>query len=182
MAKHYILVDADYIDKFAFDFTVLAERELCQRVEPANLGLWLDCIALDGGLRPRENEVQVVFLHDKDTEELKYFKPGNFATEIDGKAFQDNLGEFALAACPVESLITKGELFVESMKAWLENLEDGTLMLVPDMATYGAQVLQTIGESKGHIVLFSTEAITGRGFDQELISYSVAHALGITKG
>lgn len=181
MAKHYILVDADFIDTFAFDFTVLAERELCQRVKPANLGLWLDCIALDGGLRPGENEVQVAFLHNKDTEGLKHFLPGNFAKEIDGKAFQDNLGEFVLATCPVETVVTKADLFVQSMKAWLETLEDGVLMLVPDMQSYGTQVLQAMAETKGRIMLFTTEKVAGRGFEQELISYSIAHALGITQ-
>ncbi|MCI6643715.1 MAG: hypothetical protein MSH18_05905, partial [Bacteroidales bacterium] len=100
---------------------------------------------------------------------------------LDGKAFQDNLGEFVLATCPVETVVTKADLFVQSMKAWLETLEDGVLMLVPDMQSYGTQVLQAMAETKGRIVLFTTEMVAGRGFEQELISYSVAHALGITQ-
>lgn len=179
MPKHYILVDADFIDTLTFDFTVLAERELDKQLQPANLGLWLDCIALDGGLRPAQNEIQVILLHEKETTALKNFLPNDLKKELDGKAFSDNLGEFLLATCPVEEVVTKGELFSESVQAILEKLDGGTLMLVPNMEAYGAQVLQSLQQQEAHIVLFTTEAVAGRGFEQELIGYSIAHALGI---
>ncbi|MFR1987563.1 MAG: DUF6621 family protein [Prevotellamassilia sp.] len=51
-APSVILVDADYLDRVAFDLTVNFERMIGRRIPQADLCHWIDCIALDGGLRP----------------------------------------------------------------------------------------------------------------------------------
>ena len=43
-----ILVDADYVDRVAFDLTVNFERMLMRRIPRADLAQWLVCVALDG--------------------------------------------------------------------------------------------------------------------------------------
>ena len=50
-----ILVDAEYVDKVAFDLIVNFERMLGRRIPQADMAQWLECIALDGGLRPTAN-------------------------------------------------------------------------------------------------------------------------------
>ena len=50
--EHVILVDADYVDKVAFDLTVNFERIIGRRIPQADMAKWLECVALDGGLRP----------------------------------------------------------------------------------------------------------------------------------
>lgn len=60
-APNVVLVDADYLDNVAFDLTVNFERMIGRRIEQADLCHWIDCIALDSGLRPGDNEVQVHF-------------------------------------------------------------------------------------------------------------------------
>ena len=49
-----ILVDADYADRVAFDLIVNFERMLERRIPAADLPRWLDCLALDGGVRPAD--------------------------------------------------------------------------------------------------------------------------------
>lgn len=90
--ENVILVDAGYLDRVAFDLTANFERMLGRRIPPADLCHWLDCIALDGGLQPGPNGVQVVFIHPHATAALRHFTPARFATELDGQAFSDNLG------------------------------------------------------------------------------------------
>ena len=64
-----ILVDAEYVDKVAFDLIVNFERMLGRRIPQADMAQWLECIALDGGLRPTANSqkptatCQVVLIH-----------------------------------------------------------------------------------------------------------------------
>lgn len=58
-APAVILVDADYLDRVAFDLTVNFERMIGRRIPEADLCHWVDCIALDGGLRPGNNQIQV---------------------------------------------------------------------------------------------------------------------------
>ena len=49
-----MIVDADYVDRVAFDLTVNFERMLNRRIPQADLARWIDCVALDGGLREGE--------------------------------------------------------------------------------------------------------------------------------
>ena len=93
-SENVILVDADYIDKVAFHLIVYFERMLERQIPKANMALWADCVALDGGLRQGDNLTQVVLIHSKDKKQLDHFAPSDFAAELTGKAFKDHLGEF----------------------------------------------------------------------------------------
>ena len=55
--ENVILVDADYVDKVLFNLTVNFERMLERHIPKAELALWADCVALDGGLRPEAERV-----------------------------------------------------------------------------------------------------------------------------
>ena len=128
-----MLVDADYLDATAFDLIVNFERMLGRRIEQGDLCHWLDCIALDGGLTPGHNQVQVLFLHSKTKERLDNFAPSHFATELDGKAFSDNLGEFTLHSVQAEGPITAEDLYAESLEMLLTSAQVEHIMVVADM-------------------------------------------------
>jgi hypothetical protein len=58
-SENVVLVDADYVDSVAFNLIVNFERMIGRRIPQADIAKWLDCIALDGGIREGENEIQV---------------------------------------------------------------------------------------------------------------------------
>ena len=62
-SENVILIDADYVDKVAFDLIVNFERMLGRRVPQADMAQWLEYVALDGGLREGQHQTQVVLLH-----------------------------------------------------------------------------------------------------------------------
>ena len=93
LSANVILADADYIDKVTFDLTVNFERMLGRRIPPADMARWIDCIALDGGIREGDNEVQVILVHEGTTSTLDNFSPSSLTDDLDGKAFKDHLGE-----------------------------------------------------------------------------------------
>ncbi len=88
MPYHTLLVDADYVERVAFDLIVNFERMLGRRIPPAPLGDWLDYVALDGGLQPGDNEIRVYLVHRPEQERLQHFTPAHFADELNGKAFR----------------------------------------------------------------------------------------------
>ncbi len=106
-SENIIIADADYIDKVAFELSVNFERMIGRRIPKADLARWLDCIALDGGLREGENEVQVVLIHDKGDKAFENFAPSDYAGELNGKAFKDHLGEFIITTLEVEDIVTR---------------------------------------------------------------------------
>lgn len=179
--ENVVLVDADYVGRVAFDLIVNFERMLGRRIPPADLGRWLDCVALDGGLRPGQNAVQAVFIHDKATAELPNFAPANFATELDGKAFKDNLGEFTLHSFAVEPIVSKADFMQQALTDILHADATKRVMVIADMDDYGNAIKTTAANTTGKdITLFAMEPLAGRGFSQEILGYSLMSALGIS--
>ena len=179
-ASNVVLVDADYLDNVAFDLTVNFERMIGRRIEQADLCHWIDCIALDSGLRPGDNEVQVHFLHSKQLDGLKYFNPSKFDADLNGLSFKDNLGHFSLFAFPVEEVVEKDEFVVQSLTMLADAKEIKRLAVVADMEAYGDRIRKICANTEGkEICLFAMEPQIGRGFSQEILGYSLMSALGI---
>lgn len=182
-SPNVILVDADYIDRVAFDLTVNFERMINRRIPAADTARWVDCVALDGGIRPGDNNVQVVFLHSPEKEEMRYFHPGKFTDELDGKAFKDNLGEFTICSFSAEGMATTSDFFVESLRHLLDRDDVKRIMVVGDMEKAGKEICHTLSEAadrRKDVTLFAMEPVAGRGFYQEILGYSLMSALGIS--
>ena len=92
-----ILVDADYLDRTAFEITVNFERMLERRVQKLDLSRWTDYVSLDAGLQPNDSQtVQVVFIYSAGKKELKNCLPANLDTELNATAIEPNIAEFLL--------------------------------------------------------------------------------------
>lgn len=183
-----ILVDADYVDKVAFDLIVNFERMLGRRIPQADTARWLECVALDGGLRPLERDekqevrgernVQIVLLHQKPA--MDNFLPGSFA-ELDGKAFTGELGEFLISCVPVEQMTTTDDLFLESLQVVSNAQEVERLMIVPNEDTTFNKVREALRHANPDLraTVFTMQPQQGGPFRQEILGYSLMAALGI---
>lgn len=181
-SENVIIADADFVDKVAFDLTVNFERMLMRRVSKADLARWIDCIALDGGIREGENEVQVVLIHNKENTELENFTPAHYKEELDGKAFKDHLGEFSINTYPVEELVSKADFIAEAAQIACSQKEVKRVMIVPDDEETYAKVrhaLKRIDDEGKRITLFAMQPMEGGNFRQEILGYSLMSALGI---
>ncbi|MGM9705649.1 MAG: DUF6621 family protein [Prevotella sp.] len=179
--ENVILVDADYIDKVAFDLTVNFERMIGRRIPKADMARWLDCVALDGGLREGDNAVQVVLIHDR--KELDNFAPGRIADELDGKAFKDSLGEFIISACRAENIVSRDEFFIEALETVCAAGQVKRVMVVSDadnavLYDMIRHALRNVSADK-RITVFAMQPMTGGNFRQEILGYSLMSALGI---
>ena len=177
-SKNVILVDADYVDKVAFDLIVNFERMIGRRIPQADMAKWLECVALDGGLREGSNETQVVLLHSK--KKMENFLPGVF-DELDGKAFNGQLGEFLISCVPVEELTTMDDLFIDSMQIIANAAEVSRLIIVPDAEHIYNKVREGLKDTDPdkHITVLSMQPMQGGQFRQEILGYSLMAALGI---
>ena len=181
-----ILVDAEYVDKVAFDLTVNFERMLGRRIPQADMAQWLECIALDGGLRPTANSqkptatCQVVLIHDKKQQQLDNFLPGRFA-DLDGKAFSGQLGEFLISCVQVEEMVTKDDLYVDSLQIIANAAEVKRLMVVADSDRIYNKVREALRQADPdkHITVFAMQPMPNGNFRQEILGYSLMAALGI---
>lgn len=182
-SENVIIVDADYVDRVAFNLSVNFERMLMRRVPRADLARWIDCVALDGGLREGEHETHVIMVHDSGVRSMENFIPSSFADELNGKAFKDNLGEFLITTVEVPELADKDSLMLEIMQIAVSQPEVKRIMVVPnaedgDQCSGMRRALASVDESKV-VTLFSMEPMLGGRFRQEILGYSLMSALGI---
>ena len=194
-SENVILVDADYVDKVAFNLIVNFERMLGRRIPQADMAKWIDCVALDGGIRKGEHETLVVLIHRKDKIKLENFTPGDYEKELNGKAFKDHLGEFSISAYPIENIAGGENYFTDALQLITAQKEVKRVMVIPDAESTNVynKVRETlnrldderlrVGASAGiekRITVFAMQPMTGGNFRQEILGYSLMAALGIS--
>jgi len=179
--ENVILVDADYIDRVTFDLIVNFERMIGRQIPKADMAKWIDCIALDGGMREGKHETQVILIHGKNKKGMDNFMPSTFDGELDGKAFSDSLGEFQISCVTVEELVSAEELFTDAMQIIANSADVKRMMIIPDAERNIEQVIQGLrhADPEKHITVFSMQPIAGGNFRQEILGYSLMAALGI---
>ena len=182
-SENVIIDDADYVDRVSFDLIVNFERMIGRRIPKADLAKWIDCVALDGGLREGEHDTQVVLIHDKKQAALDNFMPANYDDELNGKAFKDHLGEFTVSSFPVEDITTSTDFFLDTVAMVCAQKEVKRVMIVPDAenrALYAdlRHTLQRVDDEK-RITVFAMQPMEGGNFRQEILGYSLMNALGI---
>ena len=183
-SENVILADADYIDKVAFNLIVNFERMLGRRIPQADIARWIDCVALDGGIREGEHETQVVLIHQKGKLGLENFVPSTYE-ELDGKAFKDHLGEFAINAYPIEQIAGGEDFFTEILELVTAQKEVKRVMVIPNMEDaliYNKvrETLRQMDDEDKHVTLFAMQPLPGGNYRQEILGYSLMAALGIS--
>lgn len=179
-SENVILVDADHVDKVAFNLIVNFERMIGRRIPQADLAKWIDCVALDGGIREGEHQTQVVLIHNREKQKMENFQPSDYS-EIDGKAFKDHLGEFSINAFPVEQLTTKDDFFMDILQLVCQQKEVKRVMIIGNDVLYDQirTTLKQVDDDDKRITVFSMEPRQGGNFRQEILGYSLMAALGI---
>ena len=184
-SANVILVDADYVDKVAFNLIVNFERMLGRQIPRANMALWADCVALDGGLRQGDHQTQVVLIHSKNKQQLDNFTPSNYAKELTNKAFKDHLGEFIFDAYHAEEdLVSYGDFFVDALQVITTQKEVKRIMVIPnaeDDNIYNKvrETLNRLDDDEKRITVFAMQPMPGGNFRQEILGYSLMAALNI---
>ncbi|MBO4660767.1 MAG: hypothetical protein J5610_04855 [Prevotella sp.] len=185
--ENIIIADADYIDHVAFDLTVNFERMLMRRIPPADMARWAECIALDGGLRPKDNATEsthLILIHDKAKTALDNFLPANYDKELNSCAFKGPLGEFTISALPVEETTTKTDFLLDTMRLVCAQKDVKRVMVIPNTeegTVYDdiRTALHRFDDDTKRITVFAMQPMPGGNFRQEILGYSLMNALGI---
>lgn len=184
-SENVIIVDADYVDKVAFELIVNFERMTGRRIPPADMAKWLVCVALDGGLREGDHQTQVVLIHERGARRMENFMPADYETELNAQAFMDpKLGEFTISSYPVEDIVSKDDYMADVAQTIANLKEVKRIMIIPN-AEQGNQyelirkALSRIDDEGKRITLLAMQPLTGGNFRQEILGYSLMTALGI---
>ena len=186
-SANVIVADGDYIDSVAFDLIVNFERMLGRRIPKADTARWIDCIALDGGMREgrdSDGETQVIFIHSKDKQQLDNFNPGSYESNLNAMAFKDSLGEFIISSYPVEEVVKHDDFFLDILQTVVNHKDVHRVMAVPNAEhkpLWDAlrHALRDIDDEEKRVTLFAMQPMDGGNFKQEILGFSLMSALGI---
>lgn len=185
-SENIIIADGDYIDYVAFDLIVNFERMLNRKIPTANFSQWAVNIALDGKLKPGNNETQVVLLHDKEKAILENFTPSSYEADLNNKAFKDEfLGEFLVNSIVTgEENTSKEAVLSDLLKMLTTHEEVHRIMIIPnaeDTVTYNEvkKILEKVDDDEKRITVFTMQPMVGGNFRQEILGYSLMNAMGI---
>lgn len=186
-SRNVILVDGDYVDSVAFNLIVNFERMLGRRIPKADTARWIDCVALDGGMREQrdaDGETQVIFIHSKDKPALDNFTPGSYESDLNARAFKDTLGEFIISSYPVEEVVKHDDFFLDILKTVVNHKDVHRVMAIPNAEhtpLWDAlrHALRDVDDEDKRVTLFAMQPLEGGNFRQEILGYSLMNALGI---
>ena len=186
-SRNVILVDGDYVDSVAFNLIVNFERMLGRRIPKADTARWIDCVALDGGMREErdaDGETQVIFIHSKEKPALDNFTPGSYENDLNARAFKDTLGEFIISSYPVEEVVKHDDFFLDILKTVVNHKDVHRVMAIPNAEhalLWDAlrHALRDVDDEDKRVTLFAMQPLEGGNFRQEILGYSLMNALGI---
>ncbi|NLZ72897.1 MAG: hypothetical protein GX905_03645, partial [Bacteroidales bacterium] len=171
------LFDSAFYNFIVADIKRYFESSLNREFSSIDLADLITYLALDMGIQVGDNTIQLLWVFDKNTPELYFTQPSDLMQDLDGKAFQNELGEFLMASVSTENLVPIGELYAEILQMALESEEVQKIALVADYNSYGNllyQLLNTsiVKEKKKEVILFAMGDVNQQeGVENEILAY-----------
>ena len=181
-AEKVILVDATYINKVSKDLSKHFSGVIGREVSKADLPVFLECVAMDAGIQMGENELQVLFVYDKDHAKMDAFNPGDLKKELNDVAFKSQLGEFQLNSFEPSDMADREAFFLESVKLVADAKEVKHLIVIPSETEYGDKLPEIFEkvDGKESIHVFGMNPLApSKAFQWEMMGYAILQALGI---
>ncbi len=130
-----MLLDATYLDGLVGALSMGLSQRFGGKPPRAELSVLLECLALDGGLRPEgDRRIQVLFIYDQKSPRLLWTQPADLKNELNDKAFRSPLGEFVLNCYPSSEFASRTDFFVEALKLVTDSKEVRKILVAPDEA------------------------------------------------
>lgn len=181
LSETVMLIDAAFLDFVVTDlkkyFTSILKRDL-QEVDLSQLTTYL---ALDAAIGEGKNDIQVLLVYDAATTRFTHCRPSDLKAELNGVAFNNELGEFSFASVSSEGMVSREELYLDLLGIVSDSADVKQLILVSSNEEYGDRVTAALKEVKEkEIIQFRmNEPVAPVDYRWEMLAYPVMQALGI---
>ena len=93
LSETVVLIDAAFLNFVITDIKNYFEKTLQRSLQEIDLSLFTSYLTLDAGINEGKNEVQFLFVYDKESRHLQHCQPSDLQEELNGVAFQSPYGE-----------------------------------------------------------------------------------------
>lgn len=180
-----ILIDTVFYNFLVTDIKNHFEKQLNRTLEVIDLPTLTTYLSLDMGLCAGDNTVQLLWLYTKQISDLQFTKPSSLKSDLDGKAFQNEVGEFLMASVSTEDLVPIGELYVEVLQMALESENVKKIALIADYSSYKDMLNKVLSDNEEklkekEVIFFNMgEVQKMENVRKEILAYPLMQALGI---
>ena len=113
LSETVVLIDAAFLNFVITDMKGYFEDTLQRSLQEIDLSILTTYLTLDAGITEGKNEVQFLFVYDKESGRLVHCRPSDLEKELNGVAFQSPYGEYSFASVPSEGMVTREDLFLD---------------------------------------------------------------------
>lgn len=181
LSETVVLIDAAFLNFVITDMKGYFEKTLQRSLQEIDLSILTTCLTLDAGITEGKNEVQFLFVYDKESGRLVHCQPSDLEKELNGVAFQSPYGEYSFASVPSEGMVSREDLFLDLLSIVADSADVKKMILVSFNEEYGKKVTDALNEIQGkEIVQFRmNEPDTPVAYKWDMLAFPVMQALGI---
>ena len=181
LSETVVLIDAAFLNFVITDIKNYFEKTLQRSLQEIDLSMLTTYLTLDAGIAEGKNEVQFLFVYDKESGNLAHCQPSDLEKELNGVAFQSPYGEYSFASVPSEGMVSREELFLDLVAIVSDSADVKRMIVVSFNEEYGKKVTDALHEVKGkEIIQFRmNEPEASVEYKWDMLAFPVMQALGI---
>ena len=181
LAETVVLIDAAFLNFVITDIKNYFEKTLQRSLQEIDLSMLTTYITLDAGITEAKNEVQFLFVYDKESSRLQYCQPSDLQEELNGVAFQSPYGEYSFASVPSEGMVSREDLFLDLLSIVSDSADVKRMIVISFNEEYGKKVTDALHEVKGKEVIqfLMNEPELPVDYKWDMLAFPVMQALGI---
>ena len=181
LSETVVLIDAAFLNFVITDIKNYFEKTLQRSLQEIDLSLFTSYLTLDAGINEGKNEVQFLFVYDKESRHLQHCQPSDLQEELNGVAFQSPYGEISFAGVPSEGMVSREDLFMDLLSVVSDSADVKRMIVVSFNEEYGKKVTDVLQGLKGKEVMQfrMNEPEISVNYKWDMLAFPVMHSLGI---
>ena len=181
LSETVVLIDAAFLNFVITDIKNYFEKTLQRSLQEIDLSLFTSYLTLDAGINEGKNEVQFLFVYDKESRHLQHCQPSDLQEELNGVAFQSPYGEFSFAGVPSECMVSREDLFMDLLSVVSDSVDVKRMIVVSFNEEYGKKVTDVLQglKSKEVMQFRMNEPEIPVNYKWDMLAFPVMHSLGI---
>ncbi len=149
LSETVVLIDAAFLNFVITDMKKYFEATLQRTLQEIDLSMLTTYLTLDAGIAEGKNEVQFLFVYDKESANLVHCQPSDLEKELNGVAFQSPYGEYSFASVPSEGMVSREDLFLDLLSIVADSADVKKMILVSFNEEYGKKVTDALNKVQG---------------------------------
>lgn len=186
--ENVLVIDAFFLNALIKDMRKFYETKLNRKIDEVNIPMMLDYFALDMGMREDAQETKetakclVIWIYDSNSEKLEDSQPSDINKELNGKGFDDNIGNFEMIGAPCKNLVTRKDLALNILDMLFESKDVKRIGVVPEESEYEKEVFDKMNSAKEKdptIFVLSTNDFVTEDVNVQSVLYPILAGMGI---